>query len=76
MDLPVDGEGEVSAEGFAPRNVIAMQVPLASPVLNQPNALVQLQAHNHHCGEAASERCLSAATFVSQRGTVRCVTRL
>jgi hypothetical protein len=30
-----------------------------------PNALVQLQAHYHHCGEAASEKCLSAATFVS-----------
>ena len=29
-----------------------------------PNALVQLQAHYHHCGEAASEKCLSAATFV------------
>ncbi len=29
-----------------------------------PNALVQLQAQYHHCGEAASEKCLSAATFV------------
>jgi hypothetical protein len=29
-----------------------------------PNALVQLQARYHHCGEAASEKCLSAATFV------------
>ena len=29
------------------------------------NALVQLHAHYHHCGEAASEKCLSAATFVS-----------
>jgi hypothetical protein len=28
------------------------------------NALVQLQAHYHHGGEAASEKCLSAATFV------------
>jgi len=28
------------------------------------NALVQLQARYHHCGEAASEKCLSAATFV------------
>jgi hypothetical protein len=38
-------------------------------VLNQigtPNALVQLQAQYNHCGEAASEKCLSAATFVSQ----------
>jgi len=34
-----------------------------------PNALVQLQAHYHHCGEAASEKCLSAATFVSRQGT-------
>src|SRR5437868_8288573 len=31
------------------------------------NALVQLQAHYLHCGEAASEKCLSAATFVRQR---------
>src|SRR6266581_8529708 len=31
-----------------------------------PNALVQLQAHYHHCGAAASEKCLSAATFVRQ----------
>jgi hypothetical protein len=29
-----------------------------------PNALVQLQAHYHDCGEAASEKCLPAATFV------------
>jgi hypothetical protein len=33
--------------------------------LSQPNALVQLQAHYHDCGEAASEKCLLAATFVS-----------
>ena len=33
-----------------------------------PNALVQLQAHYHHCGEAASEECLSAATFVRRLG--------
>ena len=32
------------------------------------NALVQLQAHYHHCGEAASEKCLSAATFVRHQG--------
>src|SRR5688500_13614284 len=31
------------------------------------NALVQLQAYYNHCGEAASEKCLSAATFVRQR---------
>jgi hypothetical protein len=31
------------------------------------NALVQLQAHYHHRAEAASEKGLSAATFVSQR---------
>ena len=30
----------------------------------RPNALVRLQAHYHHCGEAASEKFLSAATFV------------
>src|SRR5712691_9913073 len=35
-----------------------------------PNALVQLQAHYHHCGEAASEKCLSVATFVRRRGTI------
>ena len=32
--------------------------------LSLANALVQLQARYHHCGEAASEECLSAATFV------------
>jgi hypothetical protein len=32
------------------------------------NALVQLQARYNHCGEAASEKCLSAATFVRPRG--------
>ena len=32
-----------------------------------PNALLQLQAHYHPCGEVASEKCLSAATFVRQR---------
>ena len=31
------------------------------------NALVQLQARYNHCGEAASEKCLSAATFVRRR---------
>jgi hypothetical protein len=32
------------------------------------NALVQLQARYNHCGEAASEKCLSAATFVRRFG--------
>jgi len=32
----------------------------------EPNALVQLEAQYNHCGEAASEKCLSAATFVRQ----------
>src|SRR5687768_4208556 len=32
------------------------------------NALVQMQARYNHCGEAASEKCLSAATFVRPRG--------
>src|SRR5690349_11707011 len=32
--------------------------------LRLPNAQVQLQAHYNHCGIAASENCLSAATFV------------
>jgi hypothetical protein len=35
----------------------------ANPV-SRSNALVQLQARYHHCGEAASKKCLSAATFV------------
>src|SRR5450759_64956 len=39
-----------------------------TPCLCPSNALVQLQAHYHHCGEAASEKCLSAATFVRPRG--------
>jgi len=29
-----------------------------------PNGLVQLQARYNHCDEAASEKCLSGATFV------------
>jgi hypothetical protein len=33
-------------------------------ILMNANAQVQLQAHYHHCGEAASEKCSSAATFV------------
>ncbi len=42
-----------------------------------PNALVQLQARYHHCGEAASEKCLSAATLVRPRtGTAQPVPRL
>src|SRR6267378_2952448 len=39
---------------------------LTEMFVRPPNALVQLQAHYHHCGEAASEKCLSAATFVRQ----------
>src|SRR4051812_47476234 len=38
--------------------------------MSMPNALVQLQAHYHHCGEAASEKCLSAATFVRWRAAL------
>ena len=34
---------------------------------SRPNALVQLQAQYNHCGAAASEKCLSAATFVRPR---------
>jgi hypothetical protein len=41
-----------------------------------PNALVQLQAEYHHCGEAASEKCLSAATFVGPRETKEWPNRL
>jgi hypothetical protein len=40
---------------------------LADRVRRLPNALVQLQARYHRCGEAASEKCLSAATFVRSR---------
>ena len=36
-------------------------------IMGLANALVQLQARYHHCGEAASEKCLSAATFVRRR---------
>ena len=36
--------------------------------LRLPNALVQLQAQHNHCGEAASENCLSAATIVRRLG--------
>jgi hypothetical protein len=32
------------------------------------NALVQLLAHYHHCGDPASEKRLSAETFVRQSG--------
>ena len=46
-------------------------------VLLPHNALVQLQAQDNHCGEAASEKCFSAATFVSQslRDTVTVLAR-
>jgi hypothetical protein len=41
---------------------------MLGPATSWPaNALVQLQAQYHHCGEAASEKCLSAATFVRLR---------
>ena len=35
-------------------------------MIESPDALVQLQARYHHCDEAASEECLSPATFVRQ----------
>jgi hypothetical protein len=41
----------------------------------QPNAFVQQQAQYHHRGEPASEKCLSAATFVRQRAQCRLVLR-
>ena len=46
--------------------------PFIIGVISPPNALVQLQAQYHHCGVAASEKCLSAATFVrrQRRGEV------
>ncbi len=41
-----------------------LMVDSALTFWDRPNALVQLQAQYHHRGEAASEKCLSAATFV------------
>ena len=35
------------------------------------NALVQLQARYNHCGEAASKKCLSPATFVRRHARLR-----
>src|SRR3954465_9733657 len=63
---------------FPAQPASARKKPAATPVSNafcslmitpccRSNALVQLQAHYHHCGEAASEKCLSAATFVRRR---------
>src|SRR5687768_11709403 len=43
----------------------------SSHCASSSNALVQLQAHHHDCGEAASEDYLAAATFVSQRARRR-----
>jgi hypothetical protein len=40
-----------------------------------PNALFQLQAHYHRCGEAASENSLAAATFVRPRAVTHNSTR-
>src|SRR5688572_7790044 len=39
----------------------------SSHCASSSNASVQLQALYNHCGEAASEKCLSSATFVSPR---------
>ncbi len=47
---------------MAERSSYSEQIPVRTP-----NALVQLQAQYNHCGEAASEKCLSAATFVRRR---------
>jgi hypothetical protein len=49
------------ASAFAEEVVIAIMPVLLS------NALVQLQARYNHCGEAASEKCLAAATFVRRQ---------
>jgi hypothetical protein len=38
----------------------------------RPNAQVQLRARYHRCDEAASEKRLSAATFVRWRGAAEC----
>ncbi len=44
---------------------IASTCPISIGMLDPspPNALVRLQPRYHHCGVAASEKCLSAATF-------------
>jgi hypothetical protein len=39
--------------------------------LSLANARVQLQAQYNRCGEAASEKCLSAATFVRRHARLR-----
>ena len=69
MDMPAvapDSPSEVAPP-------IRSQCALCPQVSNRDawltsNALVQLQAHYNHRGEAASEKCLSAATFVRQLG--------
>jgi hypothetical protein len=45
-------------------NHLSMSILLSPDTLWLYNALVQLQAQYHHCDEVASEKCLSAATFV------------
>ena len=43
----------------------------ANSCLTRGAASQKLQAHYHHCGEAASEKCLAAATIVRRRGEAR-----
>jgi hypothetical protein len=68
---PVEG----SAPGCAGRQAVIIVRVISVRILiwvsfddlRPPNALVQLQARYHYCGVAASEKCLSAATYVRWR---------
>jgi len=58
-DLSGSNHGPILDDDLREHN----SIPIPKP--KQPaNASVQLQALYHHCGEAASEKCLAAATFV------------
>src|SRR6185503_6407866 len=57
----------VSVTTKTARRRVHRVIVIANFCLTTSNALVQLQAHYHHCGEAASEKCLSAATFVRRQ---------
>jgi hypothetical protein len=63
---PRDPEQPTAARKVKHKAGLALRFIISSVWL--PNALVQLQAQYNHCGEAASEKCLSAATFVRRPG--------
>jgi hypothetical protein len=60
-------------EEVVQRRIIEWRIDSIFNHLHPPNALVQLQGHYNHRGEAASEKCLSAATFVRRRLGRRCI---